>query len=141
MTCGCESVVVASFSSGSLKSVLCLLIPQLIDRLRLLKPAFCYLFNTYSIPGVTVYILLFYNYNLFQVIRGVPNHSSLTACFSLFKLQTRSTLQIGQGHSTCLESRNISVCFSYVYLDVQMYTCKSIDKWVFHASTFVPLLI
>ena len=37
---------------------------------------------------------------LILVIRRVPNHSLRTACVSLFKLSTCSSLLIGRGHST-----------------------------------------
>ena len=47
-----------------------------------------------------LYIYIFFFYFFILVIRRVPNHSSWTACFGLFKLSTCSSLLIGRGHST-----------------------------------------
>ena len=51
-----------------------------------------------------------YSWGYFEGHQCIPYHSSWTACFGLFELPTRSTLQIKRGHSTCLESRHASVC-------------------------------
>ena len=51
---------------------------------------------------------------LILVISRVPNHSSWTACFGLFKLQTCSSLLIGRGHSTCFGAQFLHSTLLYI---------------------------
>ena len=69
---------------------------------------------------------------LILVIRRVPNHSSWTACFGLFKLSTCSSLLIGRGHSTWfgvqILTQTLTHLRTYFYSFV-LSTCSILHTW------------